>query len=175
MVVLYSWERIWEFQLLRLKNWEIWRHRNIFQKTAKEVLITQKDEEFVFQEPTLRRESTGRREKLSGESHGDREEFQPEERKDDARIQEDFWSVQGDFIYRHHFEPRVQLLVPREESFPMSSGQLIPTWTQHKKNELMTIGMSTETKICQIHGPDSQDLHYLTKLLREDFCGPGGD
>ena len=63
----------------------------------KEVLITQKDEEFVcpladdsakltgrdyeFQEPTLRRESTVRRENLSGESHGDREEFQPEEIK----------------------------------------------------------------------------------------------
>ena len=56
---------------------------------AKEVLITQRDEEFVFlvadgsaklsgrnyefQERTLRRESTLRRENFSGESHGDRE------------------------------------------------------------------------------------------------------
>ena len=39
-----------------------------------------------FQEPTLRRESTVRRRNLSGESsHGDREEFQPEETKDDDR------------------------------------------------------------------------------------------
>ena len=61
--------------------------------TATEVQITQKDEEFVlpvadgsaklsgrdyeFQEPTLRRESTVRREDLSGEPHGDREEFRP--------------------------------------------------------------------------------------------------
>ena len=67
---------------------------------AQEVLTTQKDGEFVFlaadgsaklsgrdyefQEPTLRREFTVRRENLSGESHGDREEFQPEETKDDA-------------------------------------------------------------------------------------------
>ena len=39
-----------------------------------------------FQEPTLRRESTVRRRNLSGESsHGDREEFTPEETKDDDR------------------------------------------------------------------------------------------
>ena len=100
---------------------------------AKEVLITQKDGEFVFlvadgsatlsgrdygfQEPTLRREHTVRRENLSGEPHCDSEEFQPEETKDDAETQEDFWSIQRDFIHRHHVEPRVQLHVPEEESF----------------------------------------------------------
>ena len=73
---------------------------------AKEVLITQKDGEFIFpvadgsaqlsgrdyefQEPTLRRESTVRRENLSGECHGDREEFQIEEAKDDEGINKDF-------------------------------------------------------------------------------------
>ena len=30
----------------------------------------------------------------------------------------DFWSVSGNFIYRHHVEPRVKLYSPREESFP---------------------------------------------------------
>ena len=85
---------------------------------AKEVLITQKDGEFVFlvadgsaklsgrdyefQESTLRRGSTVRRGNFSGESEGDREEFQPEETKDDAETQKDFWSIQGYFIYRHH-------------------------------------------------------------------------
>ena len=91
---------------------------------AKEVLISQKNAEFVllvadgpaklsgrdheFHESTLRCEFTVRREKLSGESHGDREEFRAEETKDDAGIHKDFWSIQGDFIYRHHVEPRVQ-------------------------------------------------------------------
>ena len=100
---------------------------------AKEVLISQKDAEFVFpvvdgsaklsgrdcefQEPNLRRESTVWRENLSRESHGDWEEFQPEETKDDAGIHKDFWSIQGDFIYRHKVEPRAQLYVPKEESF----------------------------------------------------------
>ena len=100
---------------------------------AKEVLITHKDGEFAFpvadssailsgrdyeiQEPTLGREHTVKRENLSGESHGDREEFHPEETKDDAETQKDFWSIQGDFIYRPHIEPRVHLYVPKEESF----------------------------------------------------------
>ena len=32
----------------------------------------------------------------------------------------DFWSMSGNFIYRHHVEPRVKLYSPREESFPIS-------------------------------------------------------
>ena len=47
-----------------------------------------------FQEPTARRESTVKRENLNGESHGDSEEFRPEESED--------------FIYCHHIEPKVQ-------------------------------------------------------------------
>ena len=31
----------------------------------------------------------------------------------------DFWSMSGNFIYRHHVEPRVKLYSPREESFPV--------------------------------------------------------
>ena len=73
--------------------------------------------DYDFQEPTLRQESAVKRENLSGESQGDRKEFQLEETKDDAETQEDFWSIQGDFIYRHHVEPGVQLYVPKEESF----------------------------------------------------------
>ena len=31
----------------------------------------------------------------------------------------DFWSMSGIFIFRHHVEPRVKLYSPREESFPV--------------------------------------------------------
>ena len=31
----------------------------------------------------------------------------------------DFWSMSGNFIYRHHVELRVKLYSPREESFPI--------------------------------------------------------
>ena len=57
----------------------------------------------------------------------------------------------------------------------MSTGQLTPMWMWHKKNELMTIGMSTEIEICQIRGQVSRDSHYWTKLLQKDIGGPGGD
>ena len=67
--------------------------------------------------PTQRRQPTVRSEDLSGELQGEQGETQPTETKDDAEAWEDFWSIQGDFICRHHFEPRVQLRVPKEETF----------------------------------------------------------
>ena len=56
----------------------------------------------------------------------------------------------------------------------MSSDQLIQIWTLHKKNELMTIGMSTETGVCQIHGQASQDLRYtkIQPTSRADHTWP---
>ena len=101
----------------------------------KEVLITQKDEEFIFpvadgttklsgrdydfRESTLRREQTARSEDFSGELQGESGESQPTESTDDAEARADFRSIQGDFIYRHHNESRVQLCVPKEETFPI--------------------------------------------------------
>ena len=57
--------------------------------------------------------------------------------------------VQGDFIYRHHIEPRVQLHVPKEEeTFPIplqyndvTRELLIQIWTCRKKNVLTIFGM----------------------------------
>ena len=63
-------------------------------------------------------EQTVRSEDLIGELQGESEEPQPTEPSDDAEARKDFWSIQGDFIYRHHTEPRVQLFVPKEETFP---------------------------------------------------------
>ena len=36
---------------------------------------------------------------------------------DDGEARNDFWSIDGNYIYRHHVEPRVQLFVPKEETF----------------------------------------------------------
>ena len=44
---------------------------------------------------------------------------QDDSKLDDAGAKYDFWSITGDFIYRHHVEPRVKLYMPREESFPI--------------------------------------------------------
>ena len=38
---------------------------------------------------------------------------------DACEARNDFWSISGDFIYRHHIEPRVKFCTPREESFPI--------------------------------------------------------
>ena len=37
----------------------------------------------------------------------------------DGEAKDVFWSISGDFIYRHHEEPGVKLHVPTEESFPV--------------------------------------------------------
>ena len=37
---------------------------------------------------------------------------------DAGEARNDSWSMSGNFIYRHHVEPKVQLYSPREESFP---------------------------------------------------------
>ena len=38
---------------------------------------------------------------------------------DASEAMNDFWSMSGIFIYRHHVEPRVKLYSPREGSFPI--------------------------------------------------------
>ena len=53
------------------------------------------------------------------EKKGNLEESQPtDETKDDVEARNDFWSMEGDFIYRHDVEPRVQQKVANEETFP---------------------------------------------------------
>ena len=45
---------------------------------------------------------------------------QPQDSYPDAgEARNDFWSISGNFMYRHHVEPRVKLYLPREESFPL--------------------------------------------------------
>ena len=43
----------------------------------------------------------------------------------------DFWSMSGSFIYRHHVGPRVKLYSPREESFPIPLKYIDVSRTTH--------------------------------------------
>ena len=43
----------------------------------------------------------------------------------------DFWSMSGSFIYRHHVEPRVELYSPKEESFPFPLKYIEVSRTTH--------------------------------------------
>ena len=53
-----------------------------------------------------------------GESEGSLS--QPHDSLPDAgEVINDFWTMSGSFIYRHHVEPRVKLYSSREESFPI--------------------------------------------------------
>ena len=43
----------------------------------------------------------------------------------------DFWSMSGNFVHRHHVEPRVKLYSPREESFPIPLKYIDVSRTTH--------------------------------------------
>ena len=65
-----------------------------------------------------------------GESEGSLP--QPHDSLPDAgEAMNDFWSMSGSFIYRHHVEPRVKLYSPREESFPIPLKYIDVTRTTH--------------------------------------------
>ena len=49
----------------------------------------------------------------------------------------DFWSMSGNFIYRHHVEPRVTLYSPREESFPIPLKYIDVSRTTHTHLDVM--------------------------------------
>ena len=50
---------------------------------------------------------------------------------DDCEARDDFWSIEGNYIYRHHVEPRVKLCVSLEESFPTPLRYVDVTMTAH--------------------------------------------
>ena len=75
--------------------------------------------DYEFREPILIWEPTVRSEVFGENLQGESGESQHAESTDDAEVRADFWSIQGDFIYRHHNEFRVQLYVLKEETFPI--------------------------------------------------------
>ena len=71
----------------------------------------------------------------------------------------DFWSMQSDFIYRHHIEPRVLNSICRKKKHSKVHWNtltwpelLVQNWTCCKKNVLTIIGMLTWIEVYQIHG-----------------------
>ena len=115
---------------------------------AKEVIFP-KEGEFTFpiadgriktlgEDQELRTSTLIRPRPIQGEGHvdflGESERFfpQPHDSFPDAgEAINDFWSMSGSFIYRHHVEPRVKLYSPREESFPIPLKYIDVTRTTH--------------------------------------------
>ena len=94
----------------------------------------------------------------------------------------DFWSMSGSFIYRHHVEPRVELYSPREESFPFPLKYIDVTRTAHTN-----LDVKQEKRIDDYWNIDgSRDLSdpwtgftqftLLDEKASDGYtCGPGGD
>ena len=58
-------------------------------------------------------------EDLLGESDGFPPTTRQDSQHDEGEVRNDFWSIAGNYIYRHHVETRIKLCVPREETFPI--------------------------------------------------------
>ena len=94
---------------------------------AKEVIFPKEEGEFIFQSQMDESETLIRDHPIRGEGQryflGESERSPPplpqDSLPDAGEAMNDFWSVPGNFIYRHHVEPRVKLYSPREESFPI--------------------------------------------------------
>ena len=86
----------------------------------------------------LRTSTLIRQRPIRGESHldfpGESEESLPpphDSFPDAGEAINDFWSMSGYFIHRHHVEPRVKLYSSREESFPIPLKYIDVSRTTH--------------------------------------------
>ena len=165
---------------------------------AKEVIFP-KQGEFIFPiadgriktpggDQKLRTSTLVRPRPIQGEGHidflGESEGSlpQPHDSLPDAgEAMNDFWSMSGSFIYRHHVEPRVKLYSPREESFPIPLEYIDVTRTTHtdldvkQEKRMMIIGTLMALETCLILGQVSHNLLYSKKKLPTDICGLGED
>ena len=76
---------------------------------------------------------------LRGESDGlsSPTPLQDDSTRDDAEAKNDFWSITGDFNYRHHVESRVKLYVPREKLFPIPLKYIDVTRNTHTSLDVL--------------------------------------
>ena len=116
---------------------------------AKEVIFPTEKGELIFPiadgqiktlggDQDLRTSTSIRQRPIQGESHidflGESEGSLPPPHDSFPDVGEainDFWSMSGNFIYRHHVEPRVKLYSPREESFPIPLKYIDVSRTTH--------------------------------------------
>ena len=116
---------------------------------AQEVIFPQENGKFTFPiadgrikllggDQDLRTSTSIRDRPIRGESHvdflGESERSLPpphDSFPDAGEAINDFWSMSGNFIFRHHVEPRVKLYSPREESFPVPLKYIDVSRTTH--------------------------------------------
>ena len=79
--------------------------------------------------------------------------LQVDSTREDAEAKNDFWSISGDFIYRHHVERRVKLYMPKVESFPIPTKYIDVTRTTHTYSDVILM----EEENYPMHGQVSRD------------------
>ena len=106
-------------------------HGNLFPIEDGRIKLPGRDQE--LRTPTLIREHP-----IRGEGHvdflGESEGSLPpphDSLPDAGEAMSDFWSMSGNFIYRHHVEPLVKLYSPREESSPIPLKYIDVSRTTH--------------------------------------------
>ena len=185
---------------LTLKNWDRgdrWSkesvHRNFVHKTEytrnpdnpADGSAKLSGRNYEFQEPLWDGESTVRREILSGESHGDREEFQLVKKQhmteESTRILGLTQKLGKNFIYRHHIETRSSIARAEKRNISYSTELL---WCHQvnscksgdctRKENLWLFGCRREQKSVRFVDWISQDLNYWTKLVWKGMTNPGG-
>ena len=164
---------------------------------AKEVIFLKQNEKFIFPvadgpikfvggEQELRTPTMIREHPIRGEGHvdfvGELEVSLPPPQDsllDAGEVTNDFWSMSGNFIYRHHVEPRVKLYSPREESFPIPL-----TYIDVSRITRTNLGVKQDLRIDDYWSIDgSRDLsdpwtgftQFTLKNLQTDVCGPWRD
>ena len=80
----------------------------------------------------------------------------------------DFWSISGNFIYRHHVEPRVALYSPREESFPIPLKYIDVTRTTHTN-----LDVKLERRIDDGQGDGADSRGSRTCVYANTFASGG--
>ena len=123
------------YWLQTLRSWKRWTHRKSTRKDSMRKWWYFPNKEIIFPiadgriktpggDQDLRTSTLVRHRPLQGESNidflGESEGSLPQPHDsfpDAGEAINDFWSMSGSFIYRHHVEPRVKLYSSREESF----------------------------------------------------------
>ena len=145
------------YWLQTLRSWRRWTHRKSTQKrlNAKEVKFPKEKGEFIFPiadgriktlggDQDLRTSTLVRHRPIQGESNiyflGESEGSLPPPQDsfpDAGEAVNESWSMSGNFMYRHHVEPRVKLYSPREESFPIPLKYIDVSRTTHTNLDVM--------------------------------------
>ena len=154
---LYA-EGIWKADIMvaDIEELETMDASEIYSKrlNAKEVIFPEQGD-FIFPiadgriktpggDQELRTSTLVRDRSIQGESHldflGESEGSLPPPQgsfPDAGEARNDFWFMSGNFIYRHHVEPRVKLYLPREESFPIPLKYIDVSRTTHTILDVM--------------------------------------